>query len=252
MPAGDSSRSVEMIAMERGVLLEQAYHARKLYVKIAEQIRSAIETGDLRPGDRLPPLAELAEQFGCSRATVREALGTLRGQGLVEFRHGNGIYVRTAALEMWMEPLEAAILLSRGEMLQLVQLLIALLGGIVSAAAETIASTGQKEERNLAQALFAVECAHPYGEEVVASELTFYMELAVTSGNALFENSLRVMQEALRSTLRLNRNAAEQSKQVCRQLYDAITAGDAPQARNVVFEYGQLLRTELTKALSET
>jgi GntR family transcriptional regulator, transcriptional repressor for pyruvate dehydrogenase complex len=238
--------------VERGVPLEaQAYHARKLYVKIGEQIRSAIETGDLRPGDRLPPLAELAEQFGCSRATVREALGTLRGQGLVEFRHGNGIYVRTAALEMWMEPLEAAILLSRGETLQLVELLIALLAGIVSAAAAAMDSADRNENGKLAQALFAVECAHPYGEEVIASELSFYMELAVTSDNALFENSLRVMQEALRSTLRLNRNAAQQSKQVCRQLYDAVTAHDAPQARTVVFEYGQLLRAELTKALTE-
>lgn len=231
----------------------QAYNTRKLYVKIAQQIRSAIETGDLRPGDRLPPLAELAEQFGCSRATVREALGTLRGQGLVEFRHGNGIYVRTAALEMWMEPLEAAILLSRGDILQLVELLVAILAGIASAAAETIAKQEEDEaQNNLAQALFAVECAHPYGEELIASELAFYMELAMTSGNALFENSLRVMQEALRSTLRLHRDpSSQQSKQVCRQLYDAVIAGNAAEARTIVYEYGQSLRAGLTQALTE-
>lgn len=55
---------------------------------IAEQIRSAIIGGRLREGERLPPERELAEQFGVSRVTVRDALRALEAVGLVEVRVG--------------------------------------------------------------------------------------------------------------------------------------------------------------------
>jgi len=55
---------------------------------IAEQIRSAIVTGQLGEGDRLPPERELAEQFGVSRVTVRDALRALEAMGLIDVRVG--------------------------------------------------------------------------------------------------------------------------------------------------------------------
>src|SRR3954463_10880410 len=55
---------------------------------IADQIRQAIVTGKLDQGDRLPPERELAEQFGVSRVTVRDALRALEAMGLIEVRVG--------------------------------------------------------------------------------------------------------------------------------------------------------------------
>src|SRR5436305_5824307 len=55
---------------------------------IAEQIRTAIVTGRLKAGDRLSPERELAEQFGVSRVTVRDALRTLEAMGLIEVKVG--------------------------------------------------------------------------------------------------------------------------------------------------------------------
>jgi len=55
---------------------------------ITDQIRSAIVTGQVREGERLPPERELAEQFGVSRVTVRDALRALEAMGLVEVRVG--------------------------------------------------------------------------------------------------------------------------------------------------------------------
>jgi DNA-binding FadR family transcriptional regulator len=55
---------------------------------IAEQIRRAILTGRLNEGERLSPERELAEQFGVSRVTVRDALRSLEAMGLVEVRVG--------------------------------------------------------------------------------------------------------------------------------------------------------------------
>ncbi|MGW7079228.1 winged helix-turn-helix domain-containing protein [Streptomyces sp. NPDC054871] len=50
---------------------------------IADTLRDRIRSGDLRPGDRLPTQAVLAEEFGVERGTVRQALRTLQDDGLL-------------------------------------------------------------------------------------------------------------------------------------------------------------------------
>src|SRR5438034_11575745 len=55
---------------------------------IVDQIRAAIVGGQLKAGERLPPERELAEQFGVSRVTVRDALRALEAMGLIEVRVG--------------------------------------------------------------------------------------------------------------------------------------------------------------------
>lgn len=58
-------------------------------VIVATEIRSRIAEGGLREGDRLPPLAELAEEFGISRPTLREALRILEMEFLLDLRTGD-------------------------------------------------------------------------------------------------------------------------------------------------------------------
>src|SRR5262245_35974971 len=57
------------------------------------RIQHMIETGELKPGDRLPPERELAEHFQVSRASLRSALHSIAGMGLLQFRHGSGTYI---------------------------------------------------------------------------------------------------------------------------------------------------------------
>ncbi|GGY28110.1 winged helix-turn-helix domain-containing protein [Streptomyces djakartensis] len=51
--------------------------------EIADSLRERIRAGDLKPGDRLPTQAELAEEFGVERGTVRQALRALQEDGLL-------------------------------------------------------------------------------------------------------------------------------------------------------------------------
>ncbi|WP_263144930.1 FCD domain-containing protein [Pseudomonas alcaligenes] len=69
---------------------------RRAFEEVAEQIRDQLSNGLLKPGDRLPPEREMAEQFNLSRNTVREALRALEMSGLLEFRKGatGGAFVR--------------------------------------------------------------------------------------------------------------------------------------------------------------
>ena len=62
----------------------QVYGSRRITPgEIADVLRERIRAGDLRPGDRLPTQAELAEEFGVERAAVRQALGELADDGLL-------------------------------------------------------------------------------------------------------------------------------------------------------------------------
>jgi DNA-binding FadR family transcriptional regulator len=54
--------------------------------EIIQQIRDLIHAQRLRSDDRLPPERELAEQFGVSRNSVRQALRSLQEQGLLVIR----------------------------------------------------------------------------------------------------------------------------------------------------------------------
>lgn len=62
----------------------------KTYQYIVMQIQEAIEQGLLKYGDKLPSEFELANQFGVSRSSVREALLILEFMGIVETKKGSG------------------------------------------------------------------------------------------------------------------------------------------------------------------
>lgn len=63
------------------------------YQRIMSWIIEQIESGELRPGDMLPSIEQLAEQLGASKTTVKTAESLLRVQGWVEGRQGKGVYV---------------------------------------------------------------------------------------------------------------------------------------------------------------
>src|ERR1700731_3578737 len=71
-----------------------------LYREVAQRLRTLIQDQGLAPGERLPPERQLAELLGVSRTSVRQALAALRTIGLVEVRHGDGVYVRRAAEQL--------------------------------------------------------------------------------------------------------------------------------------------------------
>lgn len=66
----------------------------KLYVQIYNQILSEIQSGSLKIGDKLPSERELCEQFGVSRAPIRQALSALELNGFIYSRQGEGVYVK--------------------------------------------------------------------------------------------------------------------------------------------------------------
>lgn len=70
--------------------------AKKKSIQVAEQILDAIRQGHYKPGDKLPPEADIAKATGVSRTAVREALSALRLAQVVKSIPGDGTYVTRA------------------------------------------------------------------------------------------------------------------------------------------------------------
>ncbi len=71
---------------------------RRRYLAVAEEILKAVAVDNLTVGDRLPNERSLAEQFGVSRSTVREALFALELGGVIQVRPGSGYFLSGAAV----------------------------------------------------------------------------------------------------------------------------------------------------------
>lgn len=75
----------------------QSIDSRRLYRQIADQLCRLIDSGEYKPGERLPAERTLAEKLGVSRPSVREALIAMEVEGIVEIRGGAGVFVMERA-----------------------------------------------------------------------------------------------------------------------------------------------------------
>ncbi|TCB97602.1 FadR family transcriptional regulator [Micromonospora zingiberis] len=64
------------------------------YERVADAIREQIRSGQLKPGDKLPSLSQLQEQYEVSYGSIRGAMLVLKAERLIEGRPGEGVYVR--------------------------------------------------------------------------------------------------------------------------------------------------------------
>jgi len=64
-----------------------------IYVQLMEQVKHAIETGAVRPGEQLPAIRRLAEALVINPNTISKAYRELEHEGLIELRQGSGAFV---------------------------------------------------------------------------------------------------------------------------------------------------------------
>jgi GntR family transcriptional repressor for pyruvate dehydrogenase complex len=98
---------------------------RPAYLQVSEQLRELILRGDLKPGERLPPEAELAVMFGVSRSTVREALRVLSSQNLIATSRGvvGGSFIAHPDADQVRDQLEVSLGLLSGSAMSVDELL---------------------------------------------------------------------------------------------------------------------------------
>ncbi len=99
----------------------QPIKPKKVSTQIAEQVRASILAGEFAPGDKLPPERELAEMFGVSRPSVREALNILASSGLVMSYQGGGTVVKSLVETSATNPLSELIRVQQDRALDVIE-----------------------------------------------------------------------------------------------------------------------------------
>lgn len=145
-----------------------------------ERITAMIREGELEPGERLPTERELAARLGISRSSMREAIRALTVLGVVEARHGSGIYVTRLEAGDLLETFGVVAGLSRGP--SLVELLE--VRRVLESTATALAAARITPERlaEVGRHLAAMDATDD-PEEILAHDLAFHREIAAAAGN---------------------------------------------------------------------
>jgi GntR family transcriptional regulator, transcriptional repressor for pyruvate dehydrogenase complex len=155
---------------------------RKLSALVADKILDRILRNGLKPGARLPPEAEMRQQLGVGRGTVREALRLLEAQGLITVRSGpqGGPVVEELDIEH-MTRLLLLLLIFWEATLRDVYEVREVLDPLVAGLAAQHASDEQIEQ--LRESVKALHAASPDEEGIVAENQLFHQLLGEASGN---------------------------------------------------------------------
>ncbi|MFF5160799.1 FadR/GntR family transcriptional regulator [Streptomyces sp. NPDC000348] len=145
-----------------------------------ERITAMIREGELEPGERLPTERELAARLGISRSSMREAIRALTVLGVVEARHGSGIYVTRLEAGDLLETFGVVADLSRGpSLVELLEVRRVLESTATALAAARITADRLAEIGRHLAAMNATDDP----EEILAHDLAFHREIAAAAGN---------------------------------------------------------------------
>ena len=147
--------------------------------QIFEQLRDLVFRGELKPGEQLVPERELAQAFGVSRPTVREAINRLVTMGLVEHRQGQGTFVRSHEAAREHNPLAAII----GRETSLEDLLEVRMGLEAQSALLAAERATPEDIQRLEENLAAMEEEYGEGRLGIEQDVAFHMGLAYATKN---------------------------------------------------------------------
>lgn len=226
-------------AQRRGLKGEQGARRpgrRNLVATVADRLRASIVDGTLKPGDKLPSEVALTREHSVSRTVIREAISSLRADGLVEPRHGVGVFILGGQAPVSAFQVETARISSIIEMLEL--------RGAIEAEAAALAAA----RRSPAQEEAIHECYDDLsgliaeGRATAEADFAFHMVIADATNNPRFREFLEMLGQNLipRSLLQSGQQEAtppeylEQIQAEHRRIADAIAARDEEAARHAM------------------
>lgn len=216
---------------------------RRLSDDIVEQLEKMILEGALKAGGRLPAERALAEQFGVSRPSLREAIQKLTAKGLLVSRQGGGNYVAENLGSTFSDPLLQLLESSPDAQRDLLEFRHTLEASCAYYAA--LRATDLDRER-LREAFDALQDCYARAEEgggaeEGAADANFHLAIAEASHNAVLLHTIRGLFDLVRRNVVINiggmyKQRAETRDMLIeqhRELYEAIVEGRAEEARSV-------------------
>ena len=157
---------------------------------IIRQIRQLITSGKLKPGDRLPPERQLAEQLGTGRGHVREAIKKLEFYGILKTYAQSSTVVANLGVQL-IEGLIANVLnIEKDDFKSFLEARMVLEVSLARFCAERI---GEMQLRRLAQALDNYRIKVQKGEDAINEDLVFHLKIAENSENAVLRSMAAIL-----------------------------------------------------------
>lgn len=213
---------------------------QRLSDRLAALLAEQIDSGSLRPGDRLPTELQFAQAHGVSRTVVREALHQLKSRHMVVARQGSGVFVAPQPLHRALA-FDPSVLGSVEAVVQVVELRRVIESETAALAAER-ASRAQLAA--IRRALKAIDRAVAAGSDGVAEDLAFHQAIGAATGNPQFTLLLGFLEQYLREGMRITRANEARSDEFMeavrrehRAIADAIAARDPALARRRAREH---------------
>lgn len=226
---------------------EQRTRTKSQPQRVVDGVYKRIQSGALKPGDRVPPEPELMREFDVSRTVVREAMSRLQASGLVETRHGIGTFVLASAGN---EPLLAKppSNIKIRQKLAMLELRISL-----ESEAASLAAVRRNEQHlvTMREALDAYDSHRRAGINTTEDDYRFHVQIAAATGNEYFEEVLCNLGSATMPARAAATEAGspgrfgeplpilEDGKEITQReheaIFDAIRRGDAAAARAAMF-----------------
>lgn len=215
---------------------------KKIYEEVAEAIHGMIRSGQLKPGDKLDSVQQLAENFQVGRSAIREALSALRAMGLIEIRQGEGTYVREFESEQISLPLSTAILMNAQDTVHLLEVRKILEAGTAFSAAKK-RTEGQLQ--TMKEALEDMKRASGDEDLGEKADLQFHIAIAESSHNPLLISLMNHVSGLMGETMKDTRRLWLYSKQTTTDrlhdehyaIYKAIKEQKAEEARNMMLSH---------------
>jgi GntR family transcriptional regulator, transcriptional repressor for pyruvate dehydrogenase complex len=168
--------------------------------KLARQIRGTIQSGNYRRGDRLPPIVEMAKRFEVGQPSIREALKKLEAMGVVQIRHGSGVFVTRSEEVLVLASPDYAGTVTKKLLLDLIRARIP----IESLSVADCVKNATPEQVQELKRILANAGKHLDDDEVLNSvNMEFHGKIAEGSGNSVTAQLLAVLHEIFTEEQRL-------------------------------------------------
>lgn len=229
----------------------QQIRPQKIYEKIAEQIKEMIISGKLQPGEKLPSVNELSEQFQVGRSAVREALSALQAMGLIELKQGEGTFVRHISPSDILGTEYPSYLLEYKQLESMLEV-----RKIIESSAGELAAIRRDEQDllNLQDALAKMEEnieANSYGEE---PDWLFHYAIVKATKNDLLIYIIETISDSIKRNLKESRiisykqeGMAEKLLNEHREIYKAINNRDAMLAKELLHSHLLMIEENIKK-----
>ena len=221
---------------------EPASHSQ-LTLQVVEHVRGLIASGQLRPGDRLPPERELARELKISRSSLRAGSGFLSAMGVLKSRHGAGTFVSSGPPALDSSSLNILGTLHGFQPAQMFEARLVLEANVAALAAERATDEHIAE---LAEEVAEMYAALDDPQEYLIHDVRFHRTIARASGNpilgALMETITANMYDSRQTTVALAADLKE-SSEMHREIFRAIRSKNPAQAKAAMEQHLKMART---------